>query len=117
MFGRFLRWVAVLALAILLPWEIAAEPPLLVLLIALVAACGLAIDAFVNLPRELHDRRASREMRERGERTGLIPVVPWGLDLVSVMAGLTVGLATNWWIGIATWIVVWSAPALSDTLI
>jgi hypothetical protein len=106
MVGRFLRWTGALVLAIFLAWEIAGESPLLVLLAGFVAAWGLAIYYFVNLPREIQEWRAKGDARERGERTRLIPRIPWGLDLVSVMAGLVVGLATNWWLGIGAWLVI-----------
>jgi hypothetical protein len=29
--------------------------------------------------------------------------IPWGLDPFSLMAGLTIGLASSWWIGLASW--------------
>jgi hypothetical protein len=106
MVGRVLRWTAALVLAIFFAWEIAGESPLLVLLAAFVAAWGLLIYYFVNLPRHLREWRAKHDARGPSERTRLIPRVPWGLDLVSVMVGLTVGLATTWWLGIAAWLVI-----------
>ena len=86
------------ALGLWVVWEIASEPPLSVLLLGFVGAWTLAIDFFIHLPREV---RAWKASQDAGPRKW--PRVPWGLDPISAPAGVAIGLATEWWVGVAVW--------------
>ena len=62
MIAYFLRVVAGSLLVAWLAWQITAEPPFILLLLAFVSAWGLMIDWFIRLPREIEGwRRARRE--------------------------------------------------------
>jgi hypothetical protein len=104
MIGRFLRVAAVLVVVVYMCWEIASAPPFLLLSLAFVGVSGLTIDSFINLPREVRELKAARAARDKGRPKW--PRVPWGLDPVSAPAGVAIGLATEWWIGLAAWVIM-----------
>jgi hypothetical protein len=95
---RVARIGAGCALALYIGWEIALEPPGPVLLLGFVAALGLLVDFLIELPGDIRRLKAERHAPPRWW-----PRVPWGLDPISVLAGVAIGLATEWWIGVGVW--------------
>jgi hypothetical protein len=98
---RFARIAAAFLLALYVGWEVAADPPGVVILLALVAAWTLLIDFLIDMPGEVRALKARPDARPRKW-----PRIPWGLDPFSVLTAVAIGIATAWWVGSAVWIVM-----------